>query len=67
MYNICEICLDSIGRTIPHNCQEHDEFQNIENVMMKIFNILGEDDKQGLVESQKDLSVLTGKLKGISV
>ena len=48
MYNMCEICLDSIGRTIPHNCQEEDE-------------------KQGLVGSQKDLSVLTGKLKGISV
>ena len=64
---MCEICLDSIGRTIPHNCQEYDEFQNIENVMMKIFNILDEDDKQGLVGGQKDLSVLTGELKGISV
>ena len=64
---MCEICLDSIGRTIPHNCQEYDEFQNIENVMMRIFNILDEDDKQGLVGSQKDLSVLTGKLNGISV
>jgi len=64
---MCEICLDSIGRTIPHNCQEYDEFQNIENVMMRIFNILDEDDKQGLVGGQKDLSVLTGKLEGISV
>ncbi len=64
---MCEICLDSIGRTIPHNCQEYDEFQNIENVMMRIFNILDEDDKQGLVGGQKDLSVLTGKLNGISV
>jgi len=64
---MCEICLDSIGRTIPHNCQEYDEFQNIENVMMRIFNILDKDDKQGLVGGQKDLSVLTGKLKGISV
>ena len=64
---MCEICLDSIGRTIPHNCQEYDEFRNIENVMMKIFNILDEDDKQGLVGGQKDLSVLTGELKGISV
>ena len=42
---MCEICLDSIGRTIPHNCQEYDEFQNIENVMMRIFNILDESDK----------------------
>jgi len=64
---MCEICLDSIGRTIPHNCQEYDEFQNIENVMMKVFNILDEDDKQSLVGGQKDLSVLTGKLEGISV
>jgi len=42
---MCEICFDSIGRTIPHNCQEYDEFQNIENVMMRIFNILDESDK----------------------
>ncbi len=44
-----------------------DEIRNIENVMMKIFNIPDEDDKQGLVGGQKDLSVLTGNLKGISV
>ena len=63
---MCEICLDSIGRTIPHNCQEYDEFQNIEHVVMRIYNILDEYDKQGLVGDQKDLSVLTGKLKEIS-
>jgi len=26
---MCEICLDSIGRTIPHNCQEEDEKQGL--------------------------------------
>ena len=27
MNNMCEICLDSIGKTIPHNCQEDDELK----------------------------------------
>ena len=48
MYNMCEICLDSIGRTIPHNCQEYDEKQGL---------VGGQKDFSALTGNPKGISV----------